>query len=196
MTHETDSGETTRRLCSEAADAFRDYRAGDTGRMSDLVRMLSPALWAVARSCGLSVAQAEDVLQTAWARLVQNSEAVREPQAVFGWLLTTTRREAWRAASRTSPVVPESMDEAASPDPGPEEIAADEDTHARLWQHVRRLNSRCQALLRVIAYASTPDYAQISEALGMPVGSIGPTRGRCLATLRKSLANDPGWSPW
>jgi hypothetical protein len=59
---------------------------------------------------------------------------------------------------------------------------------------VTKLNPRCQALLRVVAFATKPDYAAISAALGMPVGSIGPTRGRCLSTLRAALSNDPRWS--
>jgi DNA-directed RNA polymerase specialized sigma24 family protein len=65
------------------------------------------------------------------------------------------------------------------------------DTH--LWEHIARLSERCQALLRVIAFADRPDYASVAESLGMPVGSIGPTRGRCLAKLREQLNNDPKW---
>ncbi len=75
----------------------------------------------------------------------------------------------------------------------PEELVLRSDTEARLWQHVAQLPERCQALLRVIAFADRPDYASVAEALGMPVGSIGPTRGRCLAKLREQLTNDPGW---
>jgi DNA-directed RNA polymerase specialized sigma24 family protein len=63
-----------------------------------------------------------------------------------------------------------------------------------LWRHVRDLPERCQTLLRVIALADRPDYAQVAEALGMPVGSIGPTRGRCLAKLRAALVADPKWA--
>ena len=62
-----------------------------------------------------------------------------------------------------------------------------------LWAHFQQLPQNCQALLRVIAFADRPDYAAVSESLGMPVGSIGPTRGRCLAKLRTALANDPAW---
>ena len=63
----------------------------------------------------------------------------------------------------------------------------------RLWQHVEGLPERCRALLRVIAFADRPDYAELAKALGMPQGSIGPTRGRCLAKLRLALAADPSW---
>jgi DNA-directed RNA polymerase specialized sigma24 family protein len=62
-----------------------------------------------------------------------------------------------------------------------------------LWRHVAGLSERCRYLLRVIAFADRPDYAAIAEALGMPVGSIGPTRGRCLAALRAALVLDPAY---
>jgi hypothetical protein len=62
-----------------------------------------------------------------------------------------------------------------------------------LWTHFEELPPKCQALLRVVAFADRPDYAAVSEALKMPMGSIGPTRGRCLAKLRTALANDPAW---
>ena len=67
------------------------------------------------------------------------------------------------------------------------------DTDHRLWQHIEALPERCRTLLRVIAFADRPDYAELAKALGMPQGSIGPTRGRCLAKLRVALANDPTW---
>ena len=63
-----------------------------------------------------------------------------------------------------------------------------------LWRHFKDLPERCQQLLRVIALAERPDYAQVADALGMPVGSIGPTRGRCLAKLKLALLGDPGWA--
>ena len=63
----------------------------------------------------------------------------------------------------------------------------------RLWEHVKALPERCRQLLSVIAFADRPDYARLAEALGMPVGSIGPTRGRCLAKLRDVLTGDPRW---
>ena len=69
-------------------------------------------------------------------------------------------------------------------------IAAEE--QGVLWRHVSGLSERCRYLLRVIAFAERPDYAAIADALGMPVGSIGPTRGRCLAKLRVALGQAGG----
>lgn len=183
-------------LCDRAAEAFDDYRHGRTGRMSDLVRLVSPALWAVARSCRLDARQAEDVVQTAWVRLVGAADDISDPQAVVAWLLTTTRREAWRVSGLQARTAQpdDGLDEVVSSDPGPESVVTTADENARLWHHVTSLSPRCQALLRVIAYVTPPDYARISQALGMPIGSIGPTRGRCLAALRKALDADPTWT--
>lgn len=108
------------------------------------------------------------------------------------WLITTTRREAWRQL-RHAPreaVVPELPEESGAPDEVVDLVAADTDRRL-LWRHIARLSERCQHLLRIIAFADQPNYAEIAEALGMPIGSIGPTRGRCLAALRRSLAADP-----
>ena len=83
----------------------------------------------------------------------------------------------------------------SSPTHGPSpEVAVLTDADDRLvWQHFATLPERCKALLRAIAFAEQPDYASVAQALGMPVGSIGPTRGRCLAKLRLALAADPRW---
>ena len=69
----------------------------------------------------------------------------------------------------------------------PEELVLRDARQRALWSHVRGLPERCRELMRVIAFADRPDYAQIAESLGMPVGSIGPTRGRCLQKLRTLL---------
>src|SRR5665811_1848533 len=68
-----------------------------------------------------------------------------------------------------------------APEQEPEALVLLGQRQQLLWQHVQQLPPRCRALMRVIAFAERPDYAQIALSLGMPVGSIGPTRGRCLA---------------
>ena len=99
-------------------------------------------------------------------------------------------------AKRTDRVEPKDFDDDEVVTPArelPEERVLQSDTEARLWQHVAQLPERCQALLRVIAFADRPDYAAVAKSLGMPVGSIGPTRGRCLAKLRSLLDTDIAW---
>jgi RNA polymerase sigma factor (sigma-70 family) len=185
-------------LATRAGRLFASYRAGDEARMADLVQILTPILWHTVRSVRLDTATAEDVLQTVWLTLVRKSDTITEPQAVLQWLVVTTRREAWRVAKAASRMRPEDLDAAVGQDQTPsaesveDEVLAD-DTRSRLWRHIDLLPSRCQALLRVIAFADRPDYAEIARSLGMPQGSIGPTRGRCLAKLRVALAADPSW---
>lgn len=180
-------------LATRAGRAFGDYRAGDTQRMDELVELLSPVLWHTARGQGLGQTTAQDVVQTAWLRLVESAEQITDPQAVMGWLLVTVRRESWRVIKSTGREVGELSAEVVSgtPDPAVSCLASERDS--TLWAHFAALSPRCQALLRVIAFADRPDYAAVSEALGMPVGSIGPTRGRCLARLRILLDSDPRW---
>ncbi|SDD30483.1 RNA polymerase sigma factor [Auraticoccus monumenti] len=180
-------------LPDRAGRAFAGYREGDVAQMDELVELLTGLLWHTARGAGLDERAAQDVVQTAWLRLVEHADSVADPQAVLGWLLSTVRRESWRVARTTLPAV--EPDE-TRPDeaPHPDQQVETGDQLRLLWQHVQALPPRCRALLRVIAFAERPDYARVAAALGMPVGSIGPTRGRCLARLRTALAGDERWA--
>jgi RNA polymerase sigma factor (sigma-70 family) len=182
-------------LVDRAAEAFAAFRDGDPAGMSQVVDDVTPLLWHTARGQGLSTEAAEEVVQTAWLRLIEHAEAVTEPRAVVKWLVTTTRREAWAVARRSRREVcveAEHLDRPQIGTPMASAVAAAEQ-HERLWRLLGTLPQRCQTLLRVIAFCERPDYGAIAESLGMPVGSIGPTRGRCLAKLRHALTNDPTW---
>ncbi len=172
-------------------------RSGETSALGEIVRELNPLLWHVARGEGLAAEEAADVVQTTWLELVRRLHDIRSPQALTSWLVTATRREAWRVRELSRRKDPDGAARlAAVPDPAPgpgEQLLADEQDQV-LWQHVQRLPERCRKLLRVVAHVSRPDYAAVAQALGMPIGSIGPTRGRCLAKLREMLRADPGWS--
>jgi RNA polymerase sigma factor (sigma-70 family) len=189
----------THSLAEVAAIAFAEYRDGRLDAMSELVDATTSLLWHTARSQGLTTAQAEDAVQNTWLQLVQHAGGITDPRGVLKWLLTTTRREAWAVSrkSRREDVrddftdlgehAPVATDETA-------DVVLRSHEQGLLWRHFKDLPERCQALLRVIALAERPDYAQVAEALGMPVGSIGPTRGRCLAKLRTALVGDPKWA--
>lgn len=188
MTQDTGS------LATRAGAAFDAYRGGDVGRLAEAVELLNPLLWRTARSQGLDPETASDVVQVAWLRLVENAARVADPQAVLQWLLVTVRRESWRRSTRDRREVPVEHDETTpSLELAPDELAELSDSQRTLWRHVSSLSARCRALLEVIAFADRPDYAAISTALEMPVGSIGPTRGRCLAALRRALTTDDTW---
>jgi RNA polymerase sigma factor (sigma-70 family) len=191
-------------LVNRAADAFEAYQGGNRSSFDDLVTMLTPLLWHTVRATGVDPVAAEDVVQTTWMRLLHSSASIRDSRTVVKWLLTAVRREAWRVAKRaradmlkTATLFGEDGDEVAGiperEDQAPEELVFRHDRQRQLWGHVESLPPRCRELLRVIAFADRPDYALIADSLGMPVGSIGPTRGRCLAKLRQGLAADPLW---
>lgn len=180
-------------LAARAGTAFEAYRDGDHHRMDTLVDLLTPVLWHTARGQGLDSASASDVVQTAWMRLVENADRITEPRAVLGWLIVTVRRESWRVVKAHGREVGEVSSEIVATTPDPATVTVTGDRDRMLWRHFSALTPRCQALLRVIAFSDRPDYAAVSEALGMPVGSIGPTRGRCLAKLREALGQDPAW---
>jgi RNA polymerase sigma factor (sigma-70 family) len=180
-----------------AGAAFAAYRSGDTNRLNELVSVTTPILWHTVRSYRLDGATTEDVLQSTWLALVRRAGHIEDPRAVLQWLIVTARREAWRVATasrRTEPSAWEGDEFTAPADDQPETIAVRSAQDRLLWEHIRSLSLRCQQLLRVIAFSDRPDYEAISKALGIPVGSIGPTRGRCLAKLRASLATDATWS--
>lgn len=184
-------------LATRVADAFAAYRSGETERMSELVDLMTPILWHTARAQRADAATAEDVVQTAWLRLVDRADDIGEPQAVMQWLLTTVRRESWRVVRQGSRDLPhpELGDTAGEPAAAenPEAVSILSERQRLLWRHVSGLSARCRELLRVIAFADRPDYHAIADSLDMPVGSIGPTRGRCLQKLRTALLADSGW---
>ena len=180
----------SRALWDAAALAFQEWRDGRPGAMDELVRIMTPVLWHVVRAYGLADDLAQDVVQTTWLTFVQRSGSITDHQAVAAWLTTTARREAWRVGKRhataisvTDEVLEVVIDDAESA----EDDAVRHDEHTRLWECVAELPERCQRLLRVVAFEERPDYARLSRELDIPVGSIGPTRGRCLAKLRAAL---------
>jgi RNA polymerase sigma factor (sigma-70 family) len=173
-----------------AATAFASWYDGRPEAIEDLVRVMTPVLWQVARASRLSADDAADVVQAAWLALVRNASTIQDPHAVAAWLITTVRRDAIRRsrAARAIAVDDEVLDALAPVAAPAEDVAVERDEHRRLWRAVRGLTDRCQELLRVVAFERRPDYAAIAERLDMRVGSIGPTRARCLDKLRLALA--------
>jgi RNA polymerase sigma factor (sigma-70 family) len=179
------------------ARSLERARGGEVGALDDVVRELTPLLWHVARAQGLEFADAADVVQTTWLELLRRLHEIRSPQALTAWLISTTKREAWqvnRRRRRFADADAELLD--SVPDPSGElgeRLIADERDRA-LWRHFRALSQRCRELLRIVAMVDRPDYDVVAEALGMPRGSVGPTRARCLAKLRESLLANAAWS--
>ena len=172
-------------------------RNGETAALNDVVHELNPLLWRVARAEGLTAEESADVVQTTWLELLRRLHDIRSTRALTSWLITATRREAWRVrglSRRQAPGGAAHLESAPDPGPGPGERLLSDERDQALWRHFQRLPERCRTLLRLVAHVARPDYSAVAKALGMPIGSIGPTRGRCLAKLRAMLLADPGWS--
>ncbi|MGH2900611.1 MAG: RNA polymerase sigma factor, partial [Solirubrobacteraceae bacterium] len=164
--------------------------AGDAAAWESLVARYERLVWGVARSHRLADADAADVFQTTWLRLLEHLDGLRDPEAISGWLATTARNECLRVLrhqARQIPTEDDQMPEDCVPSALDARLLAGE-RDAALWTAFATLSSRCQALLRMLAADPPPSYDDVSGALAMPVGSIGPTRGRCLESLRRALA--------
>ncbi|MEK8225656.1 sigma-70 family RNA polymerase sigma factor [Oerskovia sp. M15] len=143
------------------------------------------------------------MVQNTWMALVRNAHTIQEPHAVLKWLLVTAKRGAWEVVrkqrddqKRRTELPDDLLDGPVgalpSSDPTPETQVLEVERDRHLWRAVLQLPERCQQLLRLISLADRPDYKFISSAIGMPVGSIGSNRGRCLAKLRDIMESDQG----
>ena len=175
------------------AGLLNEAKGGSEEALGQITAELSPMLWHVARAAGLGTDDAADVVQTVWERLLSHLDDIRVPQALVGWLVVTTRHEAWRVRSsgrRQRPADQEWLTAIPDHAAGTEEQVVLDEQRRALWRAVGRLSAQCQELLRIVAFIPRPDYQSVSAALGMPVGSIGPTRGRCLEKIRVLLADE------
>jgi RNA polymerase sigma factor (sigma-70 family) len=162
---------------------------GDQAAWNALVRRHSPLLWGVARAHRLSSADAADVVQTTWLRLVEHLPAIRSGESIRSWLATTARRESLRTLRQTARCQPsDDIDVPSDEDrTSVDERLLREERDGSLWRAFGRLSPSDQALLRLLAAVPAVSYAEISAALAMPIGSIGPTRARALERLRREL---------
>jgi RNA polymerase sigma factor (sigma-70 family) len=164
---------------------------GDQTAWDAIVSQFSNLLWSIARGFRLDSRDASDVVQITWLRLVENLDRIQEPEALPGWLATTARRECLQLIRRTSRQhLAHNTEQLDVLDPGPpvdHKLLKDERDSA-LWRKVAELGEACQRLLRVLMATPPPSYREVAAALAIPVGSIGPTRQRCIRRLRELLA--------
>ena len=160
---------------------------GDEDAWARLVRRFERMLRRIGHSYRLAPGDIDDVVQATWMRAFANLHALREPAAIAAWLAMTARREALgRLQGPTREVLtddPALFERSSEASPEAEAIAADR--RAVLQRAMRTLPERHRALMLMIASQDAPDYQTISKRLDMPIGSIGPIRGRCLARLKR-----------
>lgn len=173
------------------AELIERIRDGDRSAWDELVDQHSPFLWRLARSIVNDDAAASDAMQTAWLRLLQHVDRINDPSAVRGWLATTTRREAIalsKSMQRLGSAEPGSwsLDRPTEPVDDPGELTASNQQHATVLTALRGLSEKCQQLLTMHAHKVA--YDVIAEVMELAIGSIGPTKARCLEQLRRSPA--------
>jgi len=161
---------------------------------SMLVARYSHRMYAVARSFHVDEGTAEDLVQTAWLRLLERRDQLRDSDAVGAWLCTIVRNEARRVVTRRREI-PSVLGLENSPDgrdPVESGLIRDERSRALRSAFVQ-LGEECQRLLRLLLVEPAMSYDEIAAAVGRPRGSLGPTRRRCLDSLRTHLP--PSFGP-
>ncbi|QFZ24895.1 sigma-70 family RNA polymerase sigma factor [Saccharothrix syringae] len=173
---------------------------GDETAWQEVVRRHVRLVWAVPRSHRLGPEDAADVCQTTWLALAENLTRIRHPDRLGAWLVTTARHESLavlRLRGREAPTdLWQPPDRAPTGNtapafgntaPTPEDALLTGEADARLWRAYATLGDRCREILRLAAFAPELSFTQVAEAVGIPVNSLGPTRGRCLAVLRRRI---------
>lgn len=170
---------------------------GDAGGWEALVNRYQRLVYTIVLRIGLDEHAAADVFQTVFARLIKHLPGLREPHRLQAWIVTTAKREALRQRTRGQRTISMSAAGDDNDDPSPEwdlpdETALPEEALAELQVHdsvrrgLDRLDQRCRELLTLLFQDDDEkvSYDEVARRLGIPVGSIGPTRSRCLGKLR------------
>lgn len=181
----------------EAGDSFdiaalvRRAADGDKQAWNRLVDQYGRLIWSITVRFKLAESDAADVVQTTWMRLIEHIDRIEQPDRIGSWLAATARNECLRhvAARKKIVLVRENVEFDGADHHGPEVdealLAAERAQVVR--DAMAHLPAQWQQLLELLMADPPISYAEISDQLGVPVGSIGPTRGRCLAKLRVLL---------
>jgi RNA polymerase sigma factor (sigma-70 family) len=165
---------------------------GDQAAWDQIVERYAPLVWSVCGRYRLTEADTDDVAATVWLRLVERLDTIAEPAALPGWIATTTRNECLRVLRGRTRQVPldgaDFVDDTAAPF---DEWLLTQERRIALRAAFAELSQRCRRLLGMLFADPPVPYAEIASTTRMPVGAIGPTRMRCLRTLRSSPALEP-----
>lgn len=176
------------------AELVEGVRAGDQQAWTELINRYNGRVWAVARSQGLDRERASDVVQTVWLNLLHGVDHLRDPGAIAAWLVTVARREAIRVdrlSKRVILVEEHSFERRAAITDDLDRGAIRDHDKALIQRAVGHLGERCRELLRLLYSSDELSYNEVAATMEMPIGSVGPTRARCLERLR-TLATAEG----
>lgn len=161
---------------------------GQQAAWDALVVRYERLVYSIALKSGLAAADADDVFQAVFISLYRNLESLKDVARVSAWLITTTHRESWRVAKRRQKAGSDEIARAEPAEINPDEVEAAERQHV-VRQGLTELGGPCQALLTALFLGKDEvRYDVIARELDIPIGSIGPTRARCLKKLEKILA--------
>lgn len=172
----------------DESELVRRISAGEPQAWDDLVRRYERLVYAIPTRMGLSQADVEEVFQNTWILLHAHIQQLRDAQRLRSWISTTARRESWRLQRKSRAAV--DIDDMSLADPQGDPTAAIEQLELRdaLRQGLEALRQPCGALLSLLFFGEErPQYSEIARELQMPVGSLGPTRARCLSDLARYL---------
>jgi len=159
---------------------------GEEAAWNALIERYAPLIWGILHRCGVPTPDCEDLFQNVCIKLYTQLSTLQKIERLAGWLAAVTRQEAagWARRRKALSEVPETL-----PDnrPSPEEAALIEERLFLVRSALESLPESCQSLLKRLYAENPPGYAELSEELGIPLGSLGPRRARCLEKLRKLL---------
>ncbi len=161
--------------------------AGDASAWEEFVACYQRLIYSIPRRLGCSPADADDILQTVFSIVLRKLDTLRDETRLSAWLIRVTYRESWRLLRHRSRTAPLAANAVADEEPTDAELLRWERQHI-IRQALAKLEDRCRRLIEALFFgAETPSYERIAHELGMPVGSIGPTRARCFQKLERLL---------
>ena len=166
---------------------LRACRSGDRKAWQTILDRYERLVYSIPLNFGLSRTDADDVVQTTFAALIRSIDSIADEDRIGAWLGTVARRQTWRLVQRRrreTPTQNDQLDRATSEEGVTDKVGALQWVH----QGLVRMDNRCRELLTALYFhEDAPSYAQVSIDLAIPVGSIGPTRARCLEKMRSIL---------
>ena len=190
MQNEPENGHEQQRLSDQSL--LLACRAGDQQAWEKLLNQYERLVYSIPRNYGLSQDDAADIAQLTFTALLESLDSIQDGQRLGAWLATVARRHSWRMIERGKREQSEAV--APIPETAPLLGRPNDDQIERWelteWLHrgLSLLNERCRELLIALYFKTEkPQYAEISEHIGIPVGSVGPTRARCLERMRQIL---------
>jgi RNA polymerase sigma factor (sigma-70 family) len=172
-------------------------RQGDESAWELLVSRYQRLIYSIARRAGLDEFLSAEVFQNVFLSVIENIDKIEQPDRLQAWIVTATRRETWRQIHRQKEHVSTTLSHEGDeeqifdlPDsaPLPEAVLLQMEEQQNIHRAVLRMDERCRQLLEMLFYRSEPPpYAEVATALGLPEGSIGPTRARCLQKLLRLI---------